>query len=163
MADGVEIKVDTTRAVAKMNRVPVAVRDRLRSVIPDLTKALGRAVDAKLDTELKSRTRLKVGQYMVEGPREIYGSVKLEWTGAAEQAMVPNIIESGARAHEIVAVNARALSFFWERVGQQVMFKRVMHPGFPGIHIMERTFGEQRDKIVADIQAAAKEGAKEAG
>lgn len=35
----------------------------------------------------------------------------------------------GTRPHTIVARNAAALAFYWERVGQSVRFRRVNHPG----------------------------------
>lgn len=35
----------------------------------------------------------------------------------------------GTRPHTIVAVRARALHFYWEKVGREVYFRRVFHPG----------------------------------
>lgn len=39
--------------------------------------------------------------------------------------------ELGSKPHKIVAKNAPALSFFWPKVGKQVAFKSVNHPGTP--------------------------------
>jgi hypothetical protein len=161
MAD-VQITVDATKALAKLDHIPLAVRNNLRGIIPDLTKQLGALVNAKLDTELKSRTRIQVKQELVENPTSIYGRVAAVWTGDSKSAMVPQVLESGARAHEIVAVNAQALSFFWEKMGKNVMFKRVMHPGFPGIHYMANSFAEMRSDIVSKIRTVVLQGAKDA-
>ena len=142
----VEIKVDTTHAIAKFDRIPVAVRDNLRAVIPDLTRALGRLVNAKLDSELKSRNRLNVTEEMHENPNYIYGIVGL--VGGPPE-FLPNIIETGAQPHPIEG--NPILAFFWEKLGQQVFFRHVNHPGFKGIRAMERSLDEMRGEIVAKI------------
>lgn len=38
-------------------------------------------------------------------------------------------VEKGTRPHEIVARNAPALVFYWEKLGRWVSFRRVWHPG----------------------------------
>ena len=154
----VTVTVDANRALAKLDRIPLEVRNSLRAVIPDLTKQLGALVNQKLDTGLKSRTRIQVKQELVENPRNIYGRVAAIWTGDPKASMVPQVLESGARAHEIVAVNASALAFFWPKVGKMVFFKRVMHPGFSGIFYMRDAFNEMRGTIVPKIRDAVKAG-----
>jgi hypothetical protein len=162
LANEVQIKVDPSGAIAKFDRVPVAVRDKLRQVLPDLAKQLGSLVNSKLDSELKTRTRLQVNQELHDvSNNQIYATVGVGWTGDALSKLVPVYLEHGTRPHEIAARNVNALSFFWERFGKNVMFKRVMHPGFAGIHYMERSFAEMQDQIVATLQDAAHEAARE--
>jgi hypothetical protein len=162
MAD-VQVKVDATSARLKLDRVPVGVRNQLRLVIPDLTRQVGSLVNSKLDSELKSRTHLQVTEELHDTTKgKIYGVVATVWNGASAQKLVPLYLEAGTRAHEIVAVNAGALAFFWERMGANVMFKRVMHPGFAGINYMARSFAEMKGEIVSKLQAAARAGARSA-
>lgn len=162
MADGITIKVDSRRAVAKFDRVPVEVRNNLRRVLPDLTRALGRKVDEKLDRELKSRTNLQTKQELHETTKnQIYGVVSVVWAPGGSKAAVPLFLEEGTKPHEIAARNVSALSFFWEKLGQNVMFRRVMHPGFAGIHYMQRSFNEMKDQIVSELKDAAKTGARQ--
>jgi hypothetical protein len=162
MVGEVTIKVDSTRAIAKLNRIPVSVRNALRRVIPNLTKQLGALVNAKLDSKLKTRTNLDVKQEMHENAQSITGVVSLVWNGDPTSKLVPTYLEYGTRPHEIAAVNANALAFFWERIGENVMFKRVQHPGFPGFYFLRDSLAESRDEITSQITAAVKQGAREA-
>jgi len=135
--------------------MPAAIRNNLRRTIPDLTKRLGAKIEEKLNTELKSRTRLKVDKQVKEtSSGEISGSVTVRWTGDSSKDFIPIILDTGARAHEIRARNASALFFFWEKVGANVMFKSVQHPGFPGIHYMQRSLAEMETEIKNSIQDA---------
>lgn len=159
----VTVKIDATKAVAKLGAITPHTRDRLRSVIPSLTKAVARQVNANLDGGLKSRTHVLVKTEMRESTRYIIGQVSAVWTGDPAANMVPRILESGARAHVIEAKNANALHFFWEKLGGKEMFlKSVQHPGFAGIYYMQRAFDAMKDEIAADIREAARAGAREA-
>ena len=45
---------------------------------------------------------------------------------------MPNVfnwLENGTKPHEILARNVKYMHFYWDRVGEEVWFKRVMHPG----------------------------------
>lgn len=158
----IEIKVDARHALAQFgpNGIPDGVRKNLRAVIPDLTRRLGAKVEQKLDTELKSRRRLEVKKEMVENPRTIVGRVRTVTN--AEPKLLPQWLETGTRAHYIVARNASALSFFWPRVNAHVMFKQVWHPGFAGINYMQRSFQEMEGEIFASIVEAGRAGARDA-
>lgn len=158
----VEVKVDAARALAKFSPqgIPEAVRRNLRAIIPDLTKRLGAAVESNLDTGLKSRRRLQVKKEMVENPQSIYGRVRVVSTSAPE--MLPTWLEKGTRPHVIVARNASALFFFWDKLGRNVSFKSVNHPGFRGIQYAANAFRGMRGEIVASISRAVREGARQA-
>ncbi len=154
----ITVKVDNQNAIARFGPqgIPVAVRNNLRRVIPDLTRRLGAKVDENLDTGLKSRRRLVVQKQMVENPQGVYGRVTTISTSAP--FMLPLWLEDGTKAHEIVAKNAPALAFFWPRVGQNVFFKRVMHPGFAGIHYTANAFAEMESEIKHGINRAVRDG-----
>lgn len=159
----VQVTVTDNSAIARFSPagIPEAVRNNLRRTIPGLTRKLAANVDSRLDSELKSRTNLKIqppqGE-MIEGPRQVVGRVRVVWTGNQAASMVPQVLETGARAHPIEAKNAGALAFFWPAVGRQVFFKRVWHPGFPGIHYMQRSFQEMEDEIFEGISNAVHQG-----
>lgn len=162
MAGEVTLKVDASKAIKKFSPegVPESVRRSLRSMLPSIVRRVGDRVDQKLDDGLKSRNRLVVQKQIVENPKEIYGKVSV--IANADPRMLPTWLEEGTRAHEIVAKNASALSFFWERIGKQAFFKRVQHPGYAGLHYMQTTLGEMRDEIARDLTQAVKEGAQKA-
>ena len=62
-------------------------------------------------------------------------------------------LESGTAAHEIRAVNAKALAFM---IGGSMIFrKKVMHPGIPALRPFGGTLDRERDTIIANITAAA--------
>lgn len=159
-----EIKIDTRQALLKFSRagIPDQVRKNLRSVIPDLTKRLGASVEAKLNSELKSRKNIVVKKEMVESPSSIYGRVRVTWVGPAKSAMVPAVLDTGSMAHWITAKPGSALFFFWEKLGKNVMFQRVWHPGFGGINYMKRSIDEMHDEIVNGLRKAAEDGVKAA-
>lgn len=159
------VEVDARRALARFSPagIPNAVRRNLRAVIPDLTRNLAALVNSKLDSDLQSRRRIGVTEQMIENPTEIKGRVQATWTGDSSKSFVPTILESGAKAHEIAAVNAKSLAFLWPKVGPGMFFfKSVWHPGFPGIHYMRDSFAEQKGAIRDAVQKAVVAGANEA-
>jgi hypothetical protein len=162
MAD-LKVTVDADRVLARFSPagIPMQVRNNLRRVIPDLMRGLTARIDSNLGA-LKSRTHLQLkggpqGQ-MVENASQIVGRAEMTWTGNPKASMVPKVLESGSKPHVIEAVNAKALAFFWPAMGGMVFFKKVMHPGFPGIHYMENAFNSMRSEIVDKIGTAVKTG-----
>jgi hypothetical protein len=153
----IEIKVEATAALAKFSPagIPNEVRTALRRALPDLTRKLGDKVDDKLDSELKSRNRLQVKKELVEDPTKITGRVRVVST--SPPSFLPQIIETGAEPHVIAARNARALYFYWEKVGSFVSFQSVNHPGFPGIQPLGRSFAEMESEILSELENAVKD------
>lgn len=158
----ITIQVEATKALAKFSPagIPESVRRSLRAVIPDLTKRLGAQVDANLSSGLKTRRRLQVKKEMVENPKALYGRVTTVAT--SPPALLPLWLESGTAPHEIAARNASALFFFWEKMGKNVAFRRVHHPGFVGIHYTQNAFDAMEDEIVAALNGAVRAGAQAA-
>ena len=156
----VTITMDASHALARFSEagIPAAVRQNLRRVLPDLTKQLGSLVDSKLDEGLRSRRRLQTKMELVENPATIYGRVSVVAT--AEPRMLPRWLESGTRAHPIVAKNANALVFFRERLGRVVAFKSVWHPGYPGLFFMRDAFKEMETQILDGIEGAVRSGVR---
>lgn len=56
-------------------------------------------------------------------------------------------IEFGARSHEIRPDEANALHFFWEKIGQEVYFAQVDHPGNEAQRFMWRAINRQWPQI----------------
>src|SRR5258706_3157009 len=114
----ITVKVDDQKAMARFgpSGIPESVRKNLRAIIPDLTKRLGAQVNANLSSGLKTRRRLQVKSTMVENPSALYGRVTT--ISSSEPLMLPLWLESGTKAHAIEAKNAKALYFFWDRVGR---------------------------------------------
>jgi hypothetical protein len=160
----IQITVDARSVIARFSPagIPEQVRANLRRTIPALIRKLAAKVDAALDAGLKSRARLKIDPpqgEMVENAQSISGRVRVIWTGDQAASMVPQVLESGAVAHPIEAKNAGALAFFFPAMGRMAFFKRVWHPGFPGIRYMQGSFQDMESEIFATIDAAVKQGA----
>lgn len=156
----ITVKVDSSRALAKFGPqgIPEAVRRSLRRIIPDLAKRLGAAVDANLTAGLKTRSSLTVKKEMVENPTALYGRVT---TVSSKNPLLPLWLESGTKAHDIVASGA-ALSFFWPKVGKQMFLKKVHHPGFAGINYSANAFTQMEGEIKAALTSAVRAGARAA-
>lgn len=148
----ITVQVDNSAALARFGKagIPDDVRRNLRALIPDLTRRLASRVDANLSAGLKTRRRLQVRSAMVENSKGITGRVTVSST--SEPMMLPFWLEHGTKAHAIEAKNAKALYFFWERMGKNVAFRRVMHPGFAGIHYAQNAFNSMESEIISAIQ-----------
>ncbi len=148
----ITVQVDASGAMATFGPggIPEQVRRNLRSLIPDLTRRLAARADANLTAGLKTRRRLQVKSAMVENSKGIFGRVSVVST--SEPTMLPYWLEHGTKAHAIEARNAKALYFFWERMGKNVASKRVMHPGFAGIHYLENAFKSMEGEITYAMQ-----------
>lgn len=152
------VKVNNNQAMVKFGPtgIPVAVRNALRGVLPALTKKLGDEIENNLNTGLKTRRRLVVKKEMVENPTGIYGRVTTIST--SEPYMLPLWLEDGTAPHIIRAKNASALFFFWEKVGQNVAFVQVSHPGFRGIQFTKNAWDklepEIKETIKVEVRAA---------
>ena len=57
------------------------------------------------------------------------GEIRLNEPGKPYPKFLWDIIIGGSRPHPIVAKNAKALRFFWAKLGKVVFFKSVKHPG----------------------------------
>lgn len=155
MADNISAKIEG-KAIPHYKRLPEDLRARLRSEIPFLTKQLASRVREKLAPGALFKTTdhilPAVNVEMVENSREIYGRVYID------PKKFPNVVahtlESGSRPHEIAAVNAPMLVFFWAKVGQVVAFKRVHHPGFEGRSYMKSSADEMKDELVGRVSNA---------
>jgi hypothetical protein len=157
----ITVTVDARQALAKLSPggLTASVRNNLRRVVPDLTKRLGSAAEYRLDTGLKSRRSITVTKTMTENTRGLYGTVSAVTNTDRVPKFLPEILETGAEPHAIVARNAPALYFFWEKMGRFVSFKRVWHPGFEGIGYMEDAFASMEEEIRTSIESAVRAAA----
>lgn len=157
MAEGFPtVEVDARNAIARFTKIPENVRNNLRRDIPGLTKSVTKTVREKLipGVLFKTTTRLlpAVRQMMVENPHEVVGRVFVDPT--LFPAVVANTLESGSRPHEIRARYASALFFFWAKLGKNVAFQKVNHPGFAGRSYMQSSFQEHLPDIRATLEAS---------
>jgi hypothetical protein len=168
MAAAFPITVDASHAIAKFDAIPESVRNRLRVTIPGLTKTLQSGVQAKLAPGVLFKTTPKwvIRAVMVENSKEIVGRVFVDPASPDGSAIYAAIHEFGGKTgpHTITAVNAAALYFFWAKLGKNVMFKTVHHPGsvMQERSYMRSTFDEQRADIVEELTEAVKEASAEA-
>lgn len=151
----VQVTVDG-KTEAKYRKLPEGVRGRLRKEIPSLVRLLSDRVRAKLSPGalFKTTTHIlpAVTARMIENTNEIYGRVYIDTRKFPE--VVAATLESGSKAHDIVAKNGKALSFFWPKVGGKVAFQRVHHPGFEGRSYMQSSIDELRPVITERIRTA---------
>ncbi len=147
-----QITVDTSKATQRFSSagIPEQVRKNLRALIPDLTKQLGANVEARLDSELKTRRRLVVKKFFVDGDTRMYGMVRL--TTKAPPALLPTWLEAGTPRHPITAKYKPRLKFFWERVGHWVSPITVNHPGTKQYNFLHGAFAEMEGEIRAKLE-----------
>lgn len=149
----VTIKVDG-QEIERYERLPETVRSNLRQDIPPLTRKLADRVRSKLAPGVlfKTTSRLlpAIASQMIENTNEIYGRVFVDENKFP--GVVARTLESGSKPHVIMAKNAPALSFFWEKLGRRVAFKRVNHPGFPGRSYMQSSLDEMQGEIKAGLE-----------
>lgn len=160
MADGIEVKVDATRGLARITRITPAVRDDLRGIIPSLINRLASLVDTKLGSELKTRTSLTVAREMHETTDELYGVARLESPSA--NGLLPSYLETGTKPHGIFG--NPVLAFPWDFMGgygggvsantTMAFFRSVKHPGTRAYRFMGSAFDEMHDTIVAELKRA---------
>lgn len=62
---------------------------------------------------------------------ESVAASSLTWVAKAETPQA-RYVNDGTQPHEIHALNAPFLVFFWERLGRVVRFRSVQHPGYRG-------------------------------
>ena len=165
----VTITVDTTRANVKLDHIPVAVRGRMRSVLPSLIRRLASVVNVKLRTQLKTTNTLTVAQEMHEDSSQLYGVVRLDSPSAG--GLLPEYLEKGTIPHTITG--NPVLAFQWDFMGAyggsvsgnttMAFFRRVRHPGTRAYKFMENTLAEQQAGIVQELTAAIKGAARGAG
>jgi hypothetical protein len=136
-------------AFYKYPKLTEALRTALRGSIPGLTKELAALVRQKLQPGalFKTTTRLlpAVTVRMIENTNEIYGTVFID------PAKFPNVVahtlESGSVAHDIEG--NPYLAFFFEKLGQNVVFRKVHHPGYAGKSYMQSSLDEMHGDLVA--------------
>lgn len=104
-----------------------------RAILPILTKKANSlvrrtATQARADVPVRSgnlgRT-IGVDPVKVTGPFSVSGGVHAGGQGAPYA--IP--VHEGSRPHKIVARRAPMLRFFWEKIGRNVAFRSVNHPG----------------------------------
>jgi hypothetical protein len=69
----------------------------------------------------------------ISGPRVVGDNIEGSVGTRKKYAMA---VEEGARPHRIVPRRARALAFFWRKVGLFVVLSQVRHPGQKGKHYL---------------------------
>lgn len=156
------ITVESKAVLARFSAsgIPESVRTNLRQMIPGLVRKVGKEVDSRIAAGLKSRASLKTEIHMLESPKRIAGRVRVVYQGGDKtKSMLPRWLESGTKAHPIVARNASALYFYWEKIGAYFIGPKVMHPGFPGIQYMEGAIETMRPEIMSVVEEAARRGA----
>lgn len=150
----ITVQVDTRQVTAALGRLTEDVRARIRGVIVKDAPQLAARVRTKLNGEvLQSRTgRLlnSVKNEMVENASSIYGRVYSKGVPYA------GIQEHGGqtRPHDIYPRNASALAFFWGKVGRNVVFAHVHHPGskIPARPTFGAALKEMTPQIVQDLK-----------
>lgn len=160
----IEVKADAV--LAKLRILPERLRNRLRTTIPGVTRDLADKVRTKLAPgalgtsprtglplfNTTNRLLPAVAARMVENVNAVKGRVFID--PAKFPSVAAMSLESGARPHTITARNASALFFFWPKVGANVAFKSVNHPGFPGAFFLRDSLAEQMPEIREALTAA---------
>jgi len=155
------IEVDAKSVIAKYDRLTEDVRAQLRAVLPSLMRSVQGGVRDQIARNFKTWVHLgpAISAKMIENPTSIYGQI---WVDPADfSAVAAASLERGARPHVIEAKNASALYFFWEKLGMNVAFRRVNHPGYVGKSYMAATLSNMREEIQETLTKAVLAGAEQ--
>jgi len=132
-----------TRVTAKMILNPYELASWSRVFLADKGADFSRRlVDAaKEEAPVRSgrlRRNIKATPVRFTGPYRAEGGAEID------PAAVPYapIVRWGSRPHVIRARRARALHFYWEKVGHEVFFKSVNHPGTKPNTFMEKALSK---------------------
>jgi hypothetical protein len=96
----------------------------------------------------------------IEAPGKIPQTTRMKKISESKYAILINhiawrFIQFGTRKdYPIEAVNAKALYFFWEKKGEWVFFKRVIHPGIKANPFVERAIDSTQGRISEFVQMA---------
>jgi phage gpG-like protein len=157
------VQVDDSRVRVRLEQMPEKIHQKLRNAVDKLTILLQNYVrNQKLAGQvLKFHThhlQQSIQREVTDTPTAVTGTVfqnsSLAPYGAIHEfgGVVP--------AHEIIAQKAQALAFIWQ--GKQVFFKKVFIPDvtMPERSFMRSSLTDNKDRIVQELTAAVKEGAK---
>lgn len=134
---------------AKMILNPYELASWSRVFLANKGADFSRRLVAAAKDEAPERTgRLK--RNIKATPVKFTGPYRAEGGAEVDPAAVPYapIVRWGSRPHVIRARRAPALHFYWERVGHEVFFKSVNHPGTKPNPFMERALS----KVARDIR-----------
>jgi hypothetical protein len=119
------VRVDTTELDAVMANLVDARGTLLQQLVVDVSADVQGAARTVAPVRRSLAPDAPLGGTLRDSLRMVVGTLGAVLYGAAHAAYV---IE-GTLPHRIVPRRARMLRFFWERMGETVVFARVMHPG----------------------------------
>jgi hypothetical protein len=98
----------------------------------------------------------------IEAPGSIPQTTEMKKISDGEYAILINhpawrYVQFKTKPHIIEAVNAKALYFFWDKVGDFVFFKRVKHPGTKANPFLDRAIKSTEGRISEFVQTAIDE------
>lgn len=117
MVDRVRIKIETSTGPLR-EEVYTSGRRRVNQVAREIEREAKRIVPVRTG---HTRSTITASPARISGPWNVSASVSAG--GAAK------FITKGTRPHVIRARRAAALHFYWHKVGREVWFKKVHHPG----------------------------------
>jgi len=165
----VQIKVFKSKEFLEIERAfNRMAREGLRSEARRGLKKLGRETYETMKSLVPGSGRLAryikyyVFSYRSGGPQSVRMQVKLRRPPKPYPRKIWDYIIGGTRPHPIVARRAKALHFYWDRLGREVFFKSVQHPGtkpynFPRIaliRVREKYMDRTADGIARNVVAS---------
>lgn len=151
MADPVGVKI-VGGATTKYPKLAENVRAVARNTIIIQTKRLALRVKAKLQPGVlfKTTTRLlpAVTTKLIESNDQIYGYVFIDPRKFPD--VVAKTLESGSKAHDIVG--NPYLAFYFGKLGRNVVFRKVHHPGYPGKSYMQSSLAESEQEMTLEVK-----------
>jgi phage gpG-like protein len=151
----IKIEVDDSKAIARLEKIPDAVRAALLQRVSALTVQLAARVRAKLSGEVlhvrSGALRASIFEDVQNTSTSVTGSVY-----SSGDVPYAAIHEYGGviPAHEVVPVKAHALRF---EIGGKTVF--AMRANIPAIHMPERSYmrsslAEMKEQIISELQEA---------
>lgn len=118
----------------------MAVLDPIRRQLDQKQVEIGRRIERRGTREIKTAAPVKSGETRAKSQIRVKSitPAHVRWEAIADTPQA-NYTNDGTRPHVIRPRTAKALSFFWPKLGKRVFFAKVNHPGFQGTGWFDKT------------------------
>jgi hypothetical protein len=103
--------------------------DDLRLQLTRKVTTAAASIAREWERELQDTSPVASGRMRQSTTAKVSGSSGRITVTATIDTDYAEMVATGTRPHVITPVRAQVLSFFWDKVGEQVYFARVNHPG----------------------------------
>lgn len=143
-----DIQVNIDKGVARLNKMPDAVRAALKAE----TNTLATELRDKARQNAGSFFQVRTGKFLKSIKKSVRTSTKSVIGKVYSKDPVAHLLERGVKPHDIAPKNAKALAF----LGRYA--EMIHHPGFRGHTIINAAYQEMKGEINEGLTKAVRAG-----